>query len=101
MWVDRPGVGAFPFFQIRVLGLMNRASVWATMEGHEQGTDPIALLGWRMEYLAQFYIPISIYVLFSHDCTCDPMHSVCTGGDIWLGLEMVSCLVRMTLLMLF
>ena len=52
-------VWAFPFFQIHVLGLMSRASVWAAMEGHGRGTDPIALLGWRVEYLAQFYIPIN------------------------------------------
>ena len=36
---------------------MSRASVWAAMEGRGCGTDPVALLGWRLEYLAQFYIP--------------------------------------------
>ena len=43
MWVDWPCVG-LPIFQIHVLGLMSRASVWAAMEGHGRGTDPIALL---------------------------------------------------------
>ena len=51
-------VWAFPFFQIRVLGLTSRASVWAAMEGYGRGTDHIALLGWRVEYLAHFFIPI-------------------------------------------
>ena len=52
-------VWAFLFFQIRVLGLTSRASVRAVIEGYGRGTDPIALLGWRVECLAQFYIPIS------------------------------------------
>ena len=38
---------------------MSRASVWAAMEGRGCGTDPVALLGWRLECLAQFYIPIN------------------------------------------
>ena len=52
-------VWAFLFFQIRVLGLTSRASVRAVIEGYGRGTDPTALLGWRVECLAQFYIPIS------------------------------------------
>ena len=51
-------VWAFPFFQIRVLGLSSQVSVWAAMEGYGRGTDPIVLLGWRVEYLARFSIPI-------------------------------------------
>ena len=58
MWVDWPGMG-LPFFQIRVLGLSSRVSVWAAMEGYGRGTYPIVLLGWRVEYLARFSIPIS------------------------------------------
>ena len=52
-------VWAFLFFQIRVLGLTSRASVRAVIEGYGRGTDPTALLGWRVECLVQFYIPIS------------------------------------------
>ena len=52
-------VWAFLFFQIRVLGLTSRASVRAGIEGYGRGTDPTALLGWPVECLAQFYIPIS------------------------------------------
>ena len=52
-------VWAFLFFQIRVLGLTSRASVRVVIEGYGFGTDPTALLGWRVECLAQFYIPIS------------------------------------------
>ena len=52
-------VWAFLFFQIRVSGLTSRASVRAVIEGYERGTDPTALLGWRVECLAQFYIPIN------------------------------------------
>ena len=29
------------------------------MEGHERGTDPLALLGWRVEYLAHSSLPIN------------------------------------------
>ena len=59
MWVDRPGVG-LPIFPNPCFGPNEPGlcSVWAAMEGHGRGTDPIALLGWRVEYLAQFYIPI-------------------------------------------
>ena len=59
MWVDRPGVG-LPIFPNPCFGPNESGlcSVWAAMEGHGRGTDPIALLGWRVEYLAQFYIPI-------------------------------------------
>ena len=52
-------VWAFLFFQICVLGLTSRASARAVIEGYGRGTDPTALLGWRVECLAQFYIPIS------------------------------------------
>ena len=52
-------IWAFLFFQIRVLGLTSRASVRAVIEGYGFGTDPTALLGWRVECLAQFYIPIN------------------------------------------
>ena len=41
-------VWAFPFFQIRVLGLTSRDSVWAAMKGYGRGTDPIAL--WAGEW---------------------------------------------------
>ena len=39
-------VWAFPFPQVRVLDLTSRASVWAVVEGHGCGMEPIALLGW-------------------------------------------------------
>ena len=52
-------VWAFLFFQIRVLGLTSRAFVRAVIEGCGCGTGPTALLGWQVECLAQFYIPIS------------------------------------------
>ena len=61
-------VWAFPFFQIRVLGLSSRVSVLAAMEGYGRGTDPIVLLGWRVEYLTRFSIPIifnSVEVYFN------------------------------------
>ena len=45
--------------------------------------------------------PFGTCVLFGHDCTYDSIRLVCIGGRIWLGLEIVRCLVRMMLLMLF
>ena len=27
--------------------------------------------------------------LFGHDCACDPMHLICTGGSTRLGLDIV------------
>ena len=33
---------------------------WPAMEGYGRGTDPIVLLGWRVEYLACFSIPINL-----------------------------------------
>ena len=45
-----------PIFQIRVLGLLSRVSVWAAMEGYGRDTDPIVLLGWRV-ILGPFLYP--------------------------------------------
>ena len=50
-------VWAFLFFQIHILGLTGRASVRAVIEGYGCGTDPTALLGWRVECLAQSTSP--------------------------------------------
>ena len=58
IWVDWPGTG-LPIFPNSVLGPTSWAFVWAAMEGHGHGAEPIALLGWRVGYLAYFSIPIS------------------------------------------
>ena len=41
-------VWAFPFPQVRVLDLTSRASVWAVLEGHGCGMEPIAF--WAGEW---------------------------------------------------
>ena len=57
IWVDWPGMGLL-IFPSSCFDLTSRASVWAVAEGHGCGTEPIALLGWWVEYLAHFSIPI-------------------------------------------
>ena len=52
-------VWAFLIFQIHVLGPTGWAFAWAAVDGRGPGVEPIALLGWRMGYLAYLFIPIS------------------------------------------
>ena len=50
---------AFLIFQFHVLGPTSWASAWAAVDGRGHGAEPLALLDWRMGYLAHFFIPIS------------------------------------------
>ena len=45
IWVDWPGMG-LPISPSSCFGPTSRASVWAVVEGHGCGMEPIALLGW-------------------------------------------------------
>ena len=65
MWVDWPGMG-LPIFPNPCFGPIERVFVWAAMEGYGRGTDPIVLLGWRVEYLTRFSIRISLIVILKY-----------------------------------